>query len=351
MRFIKNTLYITDEQSFLSLENENIVIKIGDDKKRVPLVVLQNIISFSYSGVTVPLMQEISSRKIGLSFIDKHSNEFVEINGILHGNVLLRKEQYRITSDEELSCKYAQTIIASKIANNVSVLKRLEKNKAYSPLHQSSNINRDTKRAIEKLSNNAEFLLSNEYNRESIFGIEGDCAREYFKVLGKHIKSKEIAETWNGRTKKPPRDPMNAVLSLLYVFVSQDYRNALYCAGLDPYLGFLHGTKSGKPSLALDMMEEYRAVVDRFVITLFNKKQLTIKDFEYRLDTSVLLKDKARKKLITEWQTFKKKELVHPLTKEKITYELVPYIQASLLAQTIRGDYDCYLPFLLGSTL
>lgn len=354
-RILKNTLYITDEQSFLSLENENIIVKVGNEKKKIPLNILQNVISFSYAGITVPLMQEICSRKIGLTFIDKASNEFVEINGVLHGNVMLRKEQYRQSENESISLSnYARYMISAKILNHAAVIRRLDKNRN---TNSQVTIGKSTKEytaneVIDYLISQAETVLSlDPLSADTLLGIEGDSARRYFQTLGTYIQNPAIFENYSGRTKRPPLDEINAMLSLLYVLLSQDCRNACYAAGLDPYIGFFHTERSGKPALALDLMEEMRALVDRFTITMINKRQLTEKHFEHRIDGSVLLTDKGRKKLITQWQLFKQKEFKHPITKEKITYGLLPYVQAQLLAQTIRGDYERYIPFVMGSTL
>ena len=336
---IKNTLYITDEKAFISYENDNIVISSGEQKTKIPLNVLSNIVSFSFGGATVPVMYEVDKHGVGLMFIDPISGDFVSINGELHGNVLLRKKQYDMLQQSD-SILIANNMISAKIANSASVLKRCR--------HNGSESN-----AIDMAIDNASVFIDSAVGNEradTLLGIEGSYAKQYFDAFADCIKAPEMGERFSGRVKRPPTDPVNALLSLLYTLVAQDCKNALYAAGLDPYLGVLHTERPGRPSLALDLQEEFRPVVDRFVLKVINKRQLTDKDFETQIGGAVFLKKKGKQELFRLWQEEKRVKIKHPVFHKQMEQGVIPYAQAMILAQTIRGDRQAYLPYLIGST-
>ena len=335
---IKNTLYITDEKAFISYENDNVVISSGNKKKKIPLNVLSNIVSFSFGGATVPVMYEVDKHGVGLMFVDPISNDFVSINGELHGNVLLRRRQYELMETEE-AIQMANAMIAAKIANSRSVLKRCRHNGA-------------TGEEIDTAINGAEpainSIISNQ-RTDMLLGIEGSFANKYFPAFRQCIKAEDMKEKFNNRVKRPPTDPVNALLSLLYTLLAQDCKNALYAAGLDPYLGVLHTTRPGRPSLALDMQEEFRPIVDRFVLKVFNKHQLSDADFETAISGAVFLTKEGKQTLFRLWQEEKHVKIKHPVFHKQMEQGVVPYAQAMILAQTLRGDRMEYLPYLIGS--
>lgn len=336
---IKNTLYITNEKAFLSYENENIVVSVDSEKTKIPLNVLSNIVSFAFGGATVPLMSQVDKHNVGLMFVDPIHGDFVSINGELHGNILLRKRQYDMFQTFD-STIIANNMITAKVANSASMLKR----------YQHNGVNSDELiSAIEYAEVAIDSIQGNEAS-DTLLGIEGSFAKHYFPAFRSCIKDEEMREKFEGRIKRPPTDPVNALLSLLYTLVAQDCKNALYAAGLDPYIGVLHTERPGRASLALDLMEEFRPIVDRFVLRVINKRQLTMKDFDEQIGGAVFLTKEGKQKLFKEWQDEKRVKIKHPVFHKQMETGVIPYAQAMILAQTIRGDRQDYLPYLIGST-
>ncbi len=341
MRKLLNTLYVMTDSCYLTLDGENIVIQNGEKiLGRFPLHTLENIICFTYKGATPALMGACAERKIGMSFFSPRGAFLARVVGKEYGNVLLRKEQYRISDDDIRSTAYAKNMIVGKVYNSRWSIERTLRDHAYrvdaEKLKQISNILYET---LPKLDSAA--------GLDELRGIEGKAAEQYFSVLNDMILNQKEEFAFTRRNRRPPLDNINAVLSFAYTVLAGDCANALSSVGLDPYVGFMHGDRPGRTSLALDLMEELRPVLaDRFILTLINTKAIQAAHFEIQKDNAVLLSDDGRKVFFNAWQNHKKETITHPYLKEKIEWGLVPYVQALLLARTIRGDIDEYPPFL-----
>lgn len=341
MRKLLNTLYVMTESCYLILDGENIVVADGENTRgRFPLHTLENIVCFSYKGASPALMGACAERDIGLSFFSPHGKFFARVSGKKYGNVLLRKEQYRISDNEECSVNYAKNMITGKIFNCRWCLERTLRDHSYrvdiEKIKQVSKGLYDTLPKIKTVS-----------DLDELRGVEGKAAEQYFSVFDELILNQKEEFYFITRNRRPPRDNVNAVLSYAYTILSGECANALESVGLDPYVGFMHGDRPGRTSLALDMMEELRPILgDRFVLTLINTKAIQTEHFEKQKDNAVLLNDEGRKIFFNAWQKHKKEKITHPFLKEKIEWGLVPYVQALLLARTIRGDLEEYPPFL-----
>lgn len=337
MKKLLNTLYITRQETYLHKERETIVIKQGDDKLgQFPSLALDNIHCFGRVSVSPFLMGYLAEQGIGLSFYTDYGRFLVRMQGPETGNVLLRRTQYRWADDTEQSLSVARLMIAAKIANSRSALQRDIRNHGAQP---------ELQQAVNKLAaslRNAQYASS----RETLMGLEGDAANTYFSVLQKRIRTEGFI--FNGRVRRPPTDPVNALLSFAYSMITQDCVSALQGVGLDPYVGFLHQDRPGRPGLALDMIEEFRAGwADRLVLTLINRQQLKSRDFVQESSGAVRLTDDGRKTFLTHYQEKKREELIHPYMKEKIPIGLLPHCQALLLARHLRGDLACYPPWTI----
>lgn len=347
MRHLLNTLFVMTEGSYLSLENENVVIngkipETNDDKilGRLPLIGLENILYFGYRGVSPALMGECAKRNIGLCFFRPSGRFLARVVGESHGNVLLRKKQYQISDDEDRSCRIAKNFIVGKIHNCRSIIERFKRDHP---------LNIDVKK-FEEISR--ELISSAREARaadslDELRGIEGNAAHLYFSVFGDFILQNKKDFPFEGRFKRPPIGRVNAAISFFYTILAHDCASALEAVGLDAYVGFLHRVRPGRESLALDLMEELRSIAaERFVITLINNRMLTAKDFDEKENGVTFLSDSGRKKTLGVWQERKRDTLSHPYIGEKISWGLVPYVQALLLARHLRGDLDEYPAFL-----
>ena len=341
MKHLLNTLYVTSEDVYLALDGENVVAKReGDILARYPLHTLQNIISFSYAGASPALMGECAERGIGLNFCTPRGRFLARTDGASIGNVLLRRQQYRIADDDAHSCLIAQAMIAGKIYNARWSLERAVRD--HKPRVDEAAI----QNAIDILKR--QLILAAEASRPDILrGIEGVAAAAYFGVLGQLFLRDPEAFSFDGRNRRPPLDRVNAMLSFSYSLLTSECASALAAAGLDAYVGFLHSDRPGRTSLALDLMEELRPVMaDRFVVTAVNNRIVSPSDFVTEESGAVRMKDDARKRFLAAWQDRKKESISHPFLQEKMPWGLVPHIQAMLLARHLRGDLDAYPPFL-----
>ena len=341
MRKLLNTLYVFSEDMYLALDGENVVAKAqGLERGRVPLHTLESILSFSYMGASPALMGACASRGIQLSFFSPHGRFLARVEGEAHGSVYARKEQYRISEDERSALPIARNFIVGKLYNSKWVLQRGVRDHGLVVDGE----------ALQQASDHLSAAMENAMAAEtvaSLRGIEGDAAAAYYGVFDELILRSKEAFRFTGRARRPPTDPVNAMLSLFYTVLSQDCANALEGVGLDSYVGFLHTDRAGRRSLALDLMEELRPVfVDRFVLTAINNRIVSGKDFLSRETGEVRLHDASRKKLFEAWQERKRDEIQHPFLRERIPWGLVPHVQALLLARAIRGDLDGYPPFL-----
>lgn len=341
MKKLLNTLYVTSENSYLSLDGENIVV--FEDKKevgRLPLHNLEGIVSFGYRGTSPALMGACADRNISLCYVTPQGKFLARVTGKIKGNVILRQQQYESSRDKEISLSIAKNCITGKIYNARWVLERAVRD-------HSLQINTDqVKTASVHLKQSLEHIR-NSQSKEQLRGYEGEAASIYFGVFNELILQQKKDFVFCGRNKRPPLDNINAMLSFVYTLLTSQIASALECVGLDPYIGYLHTERPGRVSLALDLIEELRApLADRFVLSLINKKVITRKNFKTKENGAVIMDDEARKRLLTEWQNRKKETITHPFLKEKIEWGMVPYVQAMLLARYLRGDLDGYPVFL-----
>ena len=341
MKKLLNTLYVTTPDSYLSLDGETVVI-LNQDKAlgRIPLHNLEGIVSFGYTGASPALMGECAKRNISLCFMTPNGKFLARISGKVYGNVTLRKEQYRISDNQDLSCQIAKNFITGKVFNARWVIERVTREHALSvDCNKLKNVSAQLQNFI--------YLIRGCESNEQLRGYEGEAASLYFSVFDDMILQQKEHFYFNGRNKRPPLDNVNAMLSFIYTLLANNIASALETVGLDPYVGFLHTDRPGRISLALDMMEEFRPVMaDRFVLSLINKRVVSKEGFATRENGSVEMTDDTRKIILTQWQQRRQEKIKHPFLEEKIEWGLAPYIQALLLARFIRGDLDAYPPFM-----
>lgn len=341
MRILGNTLYVTTPDAYLALDGENVVIqKGGEELRRIPLHNLDGIVAFGYTGTSPALMGACAERSVALSFLTMHGRFLARVSGMEQGNVLLRRAQYRASDQETESAAVARSILTGKLFNSRWVVERAVRD-------YSLRLDAEKLRGVSASIAGAIRDLQSAVSLEEIRGIEGEAAVRYFSVLDDMILQQKEHFFFSGRNRRPPTDNVNALLSFVYTLLSHDTAAALETVGLDPYVGFLHRDRPGRLSLALDLMEEFRAVMaDRFVLTLINTRQINAGGFVQKEDGAVLMDDDTRKAVLIAWQKKKQEEITHPLLGEKLEWGLVPYSQAMLLARYLRGDIDAYPPFL-----
>ena len=339
MRKLLNTLYVTTPEAYLSKDGLNVVVSVKQQEVfRIPAINIEGIVTFGYMGASPGLMKLCSDSGISLTFLSPNGRFVSRVQGATHGNVLLRKAQYALSDDEEWSLHVAQLMIAAKIQNYRNILRRYIRD--YGDCQEVD-------AAVRVLDANNRYALHAE-DKTKLMGFEGIASNAYFEVLPKLILNQKEAFPFNGRNRRPPKDAVNAMLSLAYTLIANDCAAALETVGLDPYVGFLHALRPGRTSLALDMMEEFRAYLgDRFVLSLINKRQITPKDFLYQGDNGVVMTDKGRKTFIAAWQNRKRETIIHPYLNEKVEIGLLPYIQAIMLARYTSKDIDDYPVFLI----
>lgn len=340
MRKLLNTLYVTSDDVLLSLDGECIVVNYPDKTtKMIPLHTLESVVSFSHKGATPALIGKCVTEGISMSFYTPYGKFLFNVGNEVNGNVYLRREQYRIADNEEKSLGYARSFIVGKLYNSKYVIHR------YIRDHSVQVDVEKLKGAVSSLSESLKSAEESE-NVDILRGIEGKAAVMYFGVFSYLVLHNKDTFIFKERVRRPPTDPVNALLSFAYSLLSNDCSDALRSVGLDPYVGFMHVDRPGRKSLALDLVEELRSVfADRFVLMLINNRVMNADDFLKRESGEVILGDDARKRFLNEWQKRKREEIFHPFLKEKIKWGLVPYVQAMLLARAIRGDLDAYPPF------
>ena len=341
MKQLLNTLFVTSEDIYLSLEGENVLANREKEViARYPLHTLQTIVSFSYSGASPALMGACAQRGIGLAFCTPRGRFLARVCGESSGNVLLRREQYRIADDSQRSCEIARNMIFGKLSNGASSIQRTLRDHA--PRVADCGLE-DAARKVKELLP----LVLEVSDLEALRGLEGVGAAAYFGVFDHLLVNRKEDFFFHGRNRRPPLDRVNAMLSFAYSLLAHDCASALESVGLDAYVGFLHRDRPGRESLALDLMEELRpCMADRFVLTLVNNRVVKPEDFQVQDSGAVLLTDEGRKKFLKAWQERKRDILTHPYLNEKMSWGLIPYVQALLLARYIRGDLDAYPPFL-----
>ena len=341
MRHLLNTLYVTSEDAYLSLEGENVLVSrektvVG----RFPLHTLQQIVCFSYPGASPALMGACAKRGVGLSFCTPQGKFLARTGGISRGNVLLRRTQYRCADDPLESCRIAAAMIFGKVYNARWSMERTRRD--HKPRIDDAAFEQACATHKELLPRILEVSDS-----ESLRGLEGAAANAYFGVLDQMILRQKEDFFFHGRSRRPPTDNVNAMLSFAYSLLANDCAGALESVGLDAYVGFLHRDRPGRTGLALDLMEELRpCMADRFVLTVINNRLLSASDFDRSESGAVRMTDDGRRKFLKHWQERKKENITHPYLDEKLPWGLVPYVQALLLARYLRGDLDAYPAFL-----
>jgi len=334
-----NTLYITSDDAYVSKERETFVVEVNHEKVfQAPIHSIENIVCFGFKALTPPLMAFCAENNVGISYLSENGKFLARVQGAQQGNVLLRKAQYAIADNEPESLRIARPIVAAKVANYRSLLQR----------HQRNHPDDCPESVVSAATSMGHRLtdIQNSQTLDQVRGHEGECAMIYFGVLSSLITAQHEDFVFTQRSRRPPLDPANALLSFLYAILANDVRSAVETTGLDPQVGFLHQLRSGRPSLALDLMEEFRAYLgDRIMLNLINLKQVSKRDFEIRESGEVRMSDEARKTLLTAYQKRKQEEITHPFLDEKMTVGLLPHIQAQLLARYIRGDIAEYPPF------
>lgn len=336
-----NVLYVTNPDAYLSKDGENLVVRINEETVfRTPIHYLEGIVTFGHLGASPALLGMCVEKGISLSYLSPYGKHLATVQGMPTGNVLLRRQQYRLADVEPESAKLASAFIIGKIANCKTVLRRfISDHKDRSETKEIEAAGRQMARNIQKLTNNL--------GLDQIRGIEGECAHCYFSVFDHLILSQKELFFMKGRNRRPPRDNINALLSFLYTLLLHETKAALQTVGLDPYVGFLHRDRPGRFGLALDLMEEFRPyIADRLVLSLVNRQQVNGNDFVQKESGGVIMKDDARKVVLEAWQKRKAEELTHPFLEEKIPIGLLPYTQALLLSRHLRGDLDRYPPFI-----
>ena len=341
MRPLKNTLYVQTQNAWLNKDGENIVLNVEREVKgRIPIHKIDGIVCFGQVSLSPALMAHCTASNITITFLNQFGKFQARVEGAVSGNVLLRREQYRIADDSERSLVISQTIILGKVFNQRQVIRRYLRD-------YKDSLDTDIQIRLDKAKKYLELGLNRvvqTQNNAELLGREGELAGEYFAVFPRFIRHSDF--DFAKRTRNPPTDPVNALLSFAYTLMTHECRSALETVGLDPNSGFFHQLRAGRPSLALDMVEEFRPMIDRFVLSLINKKQLGRKDFITLDNGAVVLKDEPRQLFLKAWHDRKQQLLYHDWFEETVPFGLLPHLQATIMARHIRGDIDSYVPFL-----
>lgn len=337
-----NTLYVTIPDAYLRLDNDTVRVEVERETRlQVPLHHLSGVVCLGNIGFSTPLAHRLADEGIALVLLDANGRFKARLEGPVSGNILLRQAQHAKALDAAFTLETARTIVAGKIKNTRQVLLRGAREA------KNDDEARQLARGADDLAAALRGLPA-ATTLDEVRGIEGDAARRYFERMPLLVRPDMRADfTMNGRSRRPPRDRFNALLSFLYSMWMNDCRSAVEAAGLDPQLGFLHAVRPGRAALALDLMEEFRPLAERLALTLINRGQIGARDFVEREGGAVSLEGDARKAVVVAFQERKKEELSHPLLSKSLALGLVPLVQARLLARTIRGEMEGYVPFLL----
>jgi CRISPR-associated protein Cas1 len=336
-----NTLYVQTQGAVLHIDHDTVKIEVQRELKlRLPLMRLSGIVVFGRVTVTPFLIQRCAEDGRSLVWLDRNGRFKARVEGPARGNVLLRRAQHLALSDTKRALAIARQIVAAKLQNSRQVLLRSARE---ATIEQARAAISDAAVRIADILGH----LSEARGLDELRGFEGDAARTYFSVFGYHVRADQEAFAMDGRTRRPPRDRVNAVLSFLYALLRAECTAGLESVGLDPQVGFLHALRPGRPALALDLMEEFRPIIaDRLALTLINRKQLQTDHFVNLPGGAVHLSDDGRKVVLQAYQQRKEDEVSHRMLDQKIPIGLVPYIQARLLARHLRGDLEEYPPYL-----
>lgn len=339
MKPLLNTLFVSTPNAYLSKDGETVVVRVEQETRlRLPIHTISGIVSFGPVSFSPFLLGLCAEKGVSLTMLTEHGRFLAAVHGPLSGNVLLRRAQYRAADEPSSRLSTARFFVAGKISNARTVLLRAARD---SPGGNSTGIESAVS-SLAALLPHVERATS----LDELRGLEGDAARRYFAVFPSLIRVPHPAWAMNGRSRRPPLDPMNALLSFLYTLLVHDVRTALLSVGLDPAVGFLHADRPGRPGLALDVMEEFRPfLADRLALTLINRRQLSPDDFQTLENGAVLLTEQPRKIVLQAWQQRKQEEILHPVISERVPIGLLPFVQSMLLARFLRGELPGYLPF------
>ena len=344
MRRMRNTIYVTSEDAWLRKDGANLVVEIaGAERGRAPLHMLEGLVSFGRAGASPALLAACAEAGITVSHLDPNGRFLARVEGRRSGNVLLRRVQYRVADDPPRAVPIVRGIVTAKAANQRTVIRRaLRDHGGALGVERAAAL----EAAERRLTDVARRTLATE-TVDGLRGLEGEAAAIYFAVFTTLIRVEDPAFRFTGRSRRPPLDRMNALLSFLYALLGHDCRSALEAHGLDPQVGFLHADRPGRASLALDLMEELRPVLaDRLALSMVNRRQLGADDFVVEEAGGVRLTDDARKRVLVAWQEGKREEIRHPFLDETLPFGLVAHAQAQMLARHLRGDLDGYPAFV-----
>ena len=338
MKHFQNTLYVTSQESYLSKDGECVCVHLKESgKKKIPIHNLGGLVLFGQISCSPYLLGHCAENGVAVSWLTEYGRFLASMQGPVSGNVLLRREQYRKADAPVFFAALARAFTIGKIYNCRTVLRRAGRDRPDPALDE----------VCKKLGACLE-QLSREAPLDVVRGVEGNAARLYFSVFGSLITSRDQAFAFTGRSRRPPLDAVNCLLSFIYTLLAHDVRSALESVGLDPAVGYLHRDRPGRPGLALDLMEEFRPyLADRLACTLINKGQVKAGGFKRQETGAVLMDENTRKEVIGAWQNRKKDEIEHPFLGERVQVGLLWHLQARLLARHIRGDLDAYPPFVV----
>ncbi|NLX07712.1 MAG: type I-C CRISPR-associated endonuclease Cas1 [Phycisphaerae bacterium] len=340
MKHLLNTLFVTTDGAYLGHEGQAVIVRVAKETRlRVPLHTLGGIACFGRVGMSPPLMRLCGRHKVAVSFFSPYGRFLARVCGPVSGNVLLRREQYRCADKETSASAMARAVVSAKIANARNVLLRAIRDRPDDP--NNGAIGHAARRLAGLLEE-----LRNSLPPDIVRGIEGEAAKGYFGVFDHLVTAQKGAFFFRQRTRRPPTDNVNALLSFLYTLLTNDVASALEGVGLDPAVGFFHRDRPGRMGLALDVMEEFRPfLADRLALALINRQQIRDSGFRKTESGAVVMDDETRKQLLISYQKRKQEEILHPFIGEKVAVGLLPHVQAMLLARHLRGDLDGYPPF------
>jgi len=336
-----NTLYVMTQGAYLAAEGETVVVRAdGQVLGQFPLHLLEGLVCFGQVSWSPFLLGRCAERGIGIAFLTERGRFLARVAGPVSGNVLLRRSQYRLADDSAASAAFARSIVLAKVLNSRTVLLRAARDHPAAPGAERLRL------AATSLAHSVE-RLQRECDLEAIRGVEGDAAREYFEVFDQLIVAQKGGFSFQGRSRRPPRDNTNALLSFVYTLLTHDMVSALEAVGLDPQVGFLHRDRPGRPGLALDLVEEFRAfLADRLVLSLINRRQVAPQGFTVGETGAVWMDEETRKTVLVAYQERKQDHVRHPFLDETTTVGMLFHLQATLLARTLRGELDAYPAFI-----
>jgi CRISPR-associated protein Cas1 len=344
MRRHLNTIYVTSEDAWVRKDGANIVVEVaGEERGRAPIHMIGGLICFGRAGASPAVLAACAEAGVAVSLLTPNGRFIARVEGPRSGNVLLRRAQYRLADNPAGAAAIVRGIVAAKTANQRTNIRRALRDHGAGMADQARQALEATEIRLTDIARRA----LNSTDVSSLRGIEGEAAQVYFSVFDHFILVEDRSFAFSGRSRRPPLDRINALLSFLYAMLGHDCRSALESVGLDPQVGYLHADRPGRASLALDLMEEMRPMLaDRLALSLVNRRQLAAKDFTVEDGGAVRLTEAGRKEILIAYQERKKDELTHPFLGEKVTLGLVPHIQAQLLARHLRGDMDGYPAFI-----